>query len=85
MSTSRTADLGSIIAFTADLFPGHRTSDLKIGTPVATLPGTCVTSDAHVVSLSCDLVCWRWFAGSDKTVRNVELYVALSCNATVTI
>ena len=39
VSASRTVDLGSNPAFAVDLFPGRHTSDLNIGTPVATLPG----------------------------------------------
>ena len=35
-SVSREEDLSSIPAFSVDLFPGRHTSDMKIGTPVAT-------------------------------------------------
>ena len=55
-SGSRAANLGSITACAVDVFGSSHTSDLKTGTPVATLPGArsyriSAGNDRHSISI----------------------------------
>ena len=56
-SSLRVSDLGSIPPFNGDLFPGRHTTDLKLHTSLATLPGYRVSAGlVGPVSVYCDRV-----------------------------
>ena len=75
-SASRAEDPGFESRWRRDFSGSSHTSDLKIGTPVATLPGVIGSMLGLVgpVSVYCDWVRWKvWFATSISVWQHIKL------------